>query len=496
MSSIPISQVVTINPAVIGTGGNPLALNGVFVSSNDDIPVQSEQVFAFASADDVATYFGDDSTEAELASNYFLGFDNSQKKPQSMIFTPYLKVDRGAWLRGTSLRGMLLSEAQEISGAISLKINSTAYSVSSIDLSSATSFTDIASQLQTLLNIPTATSVISWDATFACFRIKNVSTGTDSTISDVTGAAAVSLGIAGGTISNGASSDTPTTAMNRIKANSLNWGSFTYIEDEVADEKEGFAKWVNNQSKRYLLVAWDDDPLAKVTDSTCFGNTVAEEKYEGVMCVYDSANIAAFVMGAFASVDWDATNGRITSAFKSQSGLETSCTTLSDATALLANGYSYYGGYAASGEDNTYNFLYDGQMCGSDYKFADSYVNQIFLNSQLQLSIIELLTSARSIPYNERGYSLLRLACLDPINQALNNGTIQTGVSVSDNQKAQIISALGFDVSTELTANGYYLYIGDATAQVRGERQSPPMSLYYMDGGSIQKVELGSIVIL
>ena len=81
------------------------------------------------------------------------------------------------------------------------------------------------------------------------------------------------------------------------------------------------------------------------------------------------------------------------------------------------------------------------------------------------------------------------------INEALNNGSIRIGVTLSDNQKAQIISALGFDISTELQTQGYYLYIGEATAQTRGQRQSPPISLYYMDGGSIQQITVASIVV-
>lgn len=496
MSSIPISQVVTINPAVIGTGGNPLSLNGVFVGLNADIPVQKEQAFAFVSADDVADYFGDSSTEAALAANYFLGFNNSQKKPQTMIFTPFVVTSRAAWVRGTSLNGMLLADAKDIEGNFSVSVNGTVYSANTIDLSSATSFTDIASTIQTAISLPAETAVISWDSAFACFRITTVATGADQVILAPTGTVADAFGLSAGTVSLGAANETATACMDRIKGNSLNWGSFTFIDASMESSREELAVWASNQSRRYLFVGWDSSVTAEVRDSVCFGNTVASQKIDATMPVYNAPNHAAFVMGSFASVDWDAVDGRITPAFKSQSGLAVSCTTLAVAEALLANGYSYYGAYAASGDGNTFNFLYNGQLPGSDFKWADSFMNQVFLNSQLQLSIATQLTSVRSLPYNEEGYSKLRLACMDPINQALRNGTIQRGVSVSETQRAALISDVGFDISTDLYTEGYYLKIEDATAQVRGQRKSPPMTLYYMDGGSIQQVTLGSIVIL
>ena len=63
--SIPASQLVTVLPGVVGTGGNPLALNAFFLSKNRKLP--SEQVSSFPSYQAVSDYFGPDSTEAALA---------------------------------------------------------------------------------------------------------------------------------------------------------------------------------------------------------------------------------------------------------------------------------------------------------------------------------------------------------------------------------------------------------------------------------------------
>lgn len=492
VQAIPISNIVTINPGVIGSGGNPLALNGVFVSTNADVPIG--QLLSFSSADDVGDYFGASSDIAQYASNYFLAFNNSQKKPQAMIFTPYIVSARNAWVRGASIAGMTLDDAKDITGAISVTIDDTKKSVDQIDLSTAVSFTDIASTLTTLLDLGNL-GTVTWDSVNSCFRIAATSKGAASTISAVTGEGAVALGLAAGRVSQGADADDATSCMNRIKELSLNWATFTVIEKGVSSF-EDFAAWTNKQNRRYLYVPWDDDALALVQASNCFANKCKIMKWEAVLPVYNNCETAAMVMGACASIDWNAINGRIDLAFKSQSGLAPVVYKNAEYTALTANGYTFYGCFAAQGEDNILNFLYNGKLPGSDYGFGDTYVNQIFLNSQLQLSIATGLTGVRSVPYNAEGYALIRNWCMTPITQAINNGTIRSGVSISEAQKAQIISAIGMDVSDEIYTSGYYLYIGDATAQVRGNRQSPPITLLYTDGGSIQQITLNSIVII
>src|SRR6185312_14306830 len=81
----------------------------------------------------------------------------------------------------------------------------------------------------------------------------------------------------------------------------------------------------------------------------------------------------------------------------------------------------------------------------------------------------------------------------DPINAAVNFGTIRTGINLSASQVQELYNAVGFDVSQAINAAGYYLDIKDAPASTRVARQSPPMTLYYTDGGSVQALSLASI---
>ncbi|MEY0875243.1 DUF3383 family protein [Providencia manganoxydans] len=79
MKSIPASDIVQILPGVVGTGGNPLALNALFITKNQ--PESMLGVKAFGSADLVGEVFGIDSKEYESAQVYFKGFENCTVLP-------------------------------------------------------------------------------------------------------------------------------------------------------------------------------------------------------------------------------------------------------------------------------------------------------------------------------------------------------------------------------------------------------------------------------
>ena len=52
--TIPASDIVVVNPGVVGSGGNPLALNGVMLSQSAYLPTNAVQ--SFASADAVSAF--------------------------------------------------------------------------------------------------------------------------------------------------------------------------------------------------------------------------------------------------------------------------------------------------------------------------------------------------------------------------------------------------------------------------------------------------------
>lgn len=490
--TIPISQIVTVNPGVVGAGGNPLSLNAIFITNNGTVPTSA--LMEFASRDDVAEYFGSNALETNLAGKYFNGFDNSSRKPGTLFFAGYANAARAAFLRGQSLAGMTLAQLQAVSGTLSITIDGV-LETGTIDLSAATSFTNAATLITT--DLVMVGSAVTWDAAQSRFVVTSGTTGATSTMTIGSGTAAAPLGLNAGILSQGADADTPASAMDRIKQQSQNWASFMTLFEPDLDDKEAFAAWNNDQNNRYAYSVWDSDAGYQTPNNPAvFGSIVDVKNYEGSVVLYNSVELAAFICGFIGSINWQETNGRATPAFKTQGGLEVSVDSLSVANAVLSNNASYYGLYEAPGAGNIYSILYDGRMNGSKFRWLDAYVNQIYLNAQLQLAIFNGLMQARSVPYNSQGETLIRAWCADPILEALNNGSIRVGVALSNAQIAAIAMDAGLDISDQLFGQGYYLQILPATAQVRQQRQSPPVKLWYCDGGSIQAINLASIAVL
>lgn len=504
MSTIPASQLVQVNPGVLSAGGRALDLVAVILTSGTRVPIGA--VPEFADAADVGSYFGLSSTEYALALVYFNGYDNSHVKPSKVYFTQYNETDVSAYLRGGDLSSLTLTQLQALAtGTLTLSVDGTQFQAASVDLSAATSFSNAATIIQSAFTSPTF--AVTYDSTSSAFVFTAASTGAASTITAVTSnvlADALKLSTTQGAVtSQGAAAASPSTFMDGVTAVTTDWATFMTAFDPDSSgnsNKLALASWVSGQSDRYAFVCWDTDTTPATTDpaTTSLGYLIGANgnNYSGTYLIGQDVNDAvtashaAFVCGTAASIDFSETNGRITFAFKSQSGLAATCTDATSALNLISNGYNFYGAYATANDQFVWN--YPGSVSG-EFDWMDSYVNQIWLNNQLQLAIMVLFQNTPSIPYNSKGYALIEAACLDVINQGLNFGAFRAGVTLSTAQVAEVNSAAGITIDKVLYQQGWYLQVQDASAAVRAARGSPPCTFWYMDGESVQSLTVGSI---
>jgi hypothetical protein len=494
--SIPASLIANAIPSVISAGGSALDLIGIMLTNNTRAPIGSAPSFPTAQA--VSNYFGPASAEAALASVYFNGFKNSTKKPGALRFVQYPTAPVSAYLRGGSLASMTLTQLQALTGTLSLTVDGVVKTSSAINLSSATSFSNAATLIAAAF---TGGPTVTYDSQSSAFVFTSTTTGASSTITPATGTLAAGLNLTtatGAVTSQGAIAATPATAMAAIVKLTTNWCSFmtTFDPDNGVGntQKMAFAAWTVAQGNRYLYAAWDTDasPTVTVPATTSLGYQVQQGNMSGVAPIWGPANKAAFLMGYVASLDFSATNGRATAAFRSQDGLTADVTDGTVYTNLLANGYNCYGDFSTANDD--FLFLSNGQI-GGQYDWIDSYVNQIYLNNQFQLAMMTGLTSVNSIPYNADGDTMIEAFLTDPINQFQNFGGQRAGVALSAAQAAEVNAAAGLAIDSVLSTRGWYLQVLPATAQVRAARQSPPINYWYMDGQSVQVLQMASILV-
>lgn len=495
--SIPASLIANAIPSVISAGGTALDLIGFMLTNNPRVPIGSAP--RFPTADAVIDYFGAGSPEANLASVYYNGFNNSTKKPGSLGFYQYPTAPVSAYLRGGSLAAMTLTQLQALSGTLSVTLDGTVKTSTSINLSAATSFSNAAALIAAAF---TGGPTVTFDSIASAFVLTSTTTGAPSTITFATGTLAAGLSLTqatGAVTSQGAVAATPATAMAALKKLTTNWASFmtTFDPDNGAGntQKLAFAAWNVTQNNRFLYAAWDQDQAPTVGAApTSLGAQVKANSMSGVAPLWSPADKAAFLMGYVASLDFSATNGRATAAFRSQDGLTADVTDGDVYTNLIANGYSCYGDFATANDD--FDFLSNGQI-GGQFDWIDSYVNQIWLNNQFQLDMMTGLTTYNSIPYNPDGDALIEAMVKDTITQFKNFGGLRAGVQLSSTQAAEVNAASGLAIDGTLFTAGWYLQVlASATPpEVRVARGSPPFNFWYMDGQSVQVLQMASVLV-
>jgi hypothetical protein len=216
---------------------------------------------------------------------------------------------------------------------------------------------------------------------------------------------------------------------------------------------------------------------------------------DGTFAVYDPNNTycAPFVCGLIASIDFEEENGNVNPTYKGQTGLAAVVTDQTVLTNLENNSYNCI--VAAATANQQFIFLWNGQITGK-WLWLQPYVNQIWMNSNFQLSLMLMLTHLKSIPYNKTGEGYIHAALMDPINAAIKFGAIQPGITLSASQISQVNAEAGTAIDQVLSTRGWYLQILEATPTVRQNRGTPPCNFWFTDGGSVQKISMASVDLL
>lgn len=198
MASIPASAIVSVVPSVISAGGSALELIGLCLTTNARVPVGS--VLSFPSSAAVSAYFGPASNEAAEAAVYFQGFLGSNVLPAAMLFAQYNQSSVAAYLRGGSLASLTLTQLQALTGTLSVTVEGVTKTSSSINLTTASSFSAAAALIQTgFAAFDAVTAATTTIAAGTATSVTGSIAGCTLTVSAVTSGALVVGGVLSGT---------------------------------------------------------------------------------------------------------------------------------------------------------------------------------------------------------------------------------------------------------------------------------------------------------
>jgi len=581
--SIPASTIVSVVPSVLAAGGNPLALNGLFLSANNNLPVSSTNTpISFPTLASVQAYFGQyacsftatcsgvtltvtavasgtlavgqeiqgslaslvppgtyitalgtgtgltgtytisgagftqavasamtsNCLESQMAAVYFNGFTASTTKPTALLMSRYVATagstsasifGANAFMRGATC---LIASWQTVSaGTLTITVNGVQLTSSALNLSAAGTGSAAAALIQAGFTLSGATLglTVTYSSLFNAFVFQTATNATITTcaatnITAATGTPAQALGLTASqaTLSIGSAVSAPATYMAALALASTNWAAYTTCFEPIAAEKLAHSTWTSSTGSEFVYVPYDSDStiVSSNASTTCISYVCKANSLYGTCAVYADPNAAAFVLGFIASLNYNATSGRAAISYKSGTNIIPSITDPTSFANAVANGTNFYGLWATA--NSTFSFFWNGAISGP-FQWLDSYVSAIWLNNALQLALVNMFTSINSVPYNNAGYATIKSGCGSTLNQALLNGTINRGVALTSSQANAVDTAAGLIIDPVLATTGYYLQVLPATVTQRNNRQSPTCTLWYMDGGSVNQLNLASI---
>lgn len=430
-----ISQSKYVNIVSSLGGGASVSqreLIGRVFTTNYLVPVNTVVEFgggATTALASVGEYFGTTSDEYAFAQRYFDFTTAANTQPQKIGFARYAVEAVSATLTGKA--NPLLADLQAVTnGTLVVSIDGTDYSFGGINLSTATSLTDVATLLSTA--ITSSSGVCTYDIITGRFTITAA-----TSISYATGTVADAMGFVEGVAILG-SAGAAKTALETVSESSElsnNFFSFCFLASLATADIKAVAEWVDMQNVKYMY-------SVGLTAANASEVQTAVKDYDGVALTLDlHAEHAEFMpMSAFAAVNYNKPNSTMDVFYKQFSGVTPSVTTNAARLVYDPLRINYYGTTQQAGQ--AVSFYQDGVLQGSIPSMT-VYANEAWLKDSFITAVLNMRMALDCLPANTTGKSLVMSALMGTVNTALSNGVVLAGKELTATQKAYITTITG-----------------------------------------------------
>ena len=473
-----------------GVGGEATAsrreLIARVVSSNALIPVDKILEFNQSQA---AKYFGS-SAEGQIAAKYFAFVSKSAQQANKISFARYVSETVAPYIKST--KGLSVYSFTSIEdGAFVVTVDGTATTVSGLDFSTATTLADIA----TIINSTLSNTVASMAFSDGAFTLTGATAGNHIMSVSAPASGTNMLPLLGfdsannPIISAGGVAETPQACMERTTGMSDNFGSFMFVDSLTDAQKKAVAGW--NAGKNFMF-------MYSVGAGSSYTDTQTElAGQEGTGITYDAHSAYAEYMPMALLATTAYNSGRMaTKNYMYQQFPADEPSVDNDTLAQTLDGkkINYLGITSQAG--STIAFYQDGVLQGETSDMG-VYCNEIWLKDAIKTEFMNLLVGLEQIPANDEGRGIGRGSLQSIIDEALVNGVIMAGKTLSNVQKAYITTLTSDNSAWRDVENlGYWVDV-KILQYVENEVVKYKINylLIYSKGDSIRKVEGSDILI-
>ena len=488
--SIKQNRYVDIASAVIGATAVPMRkLTARIFSTDPRIPAGGVLEFSSGQVDEL---LGADSPEAKFARQYFSYVSPAPvNKPRELQIASYGPVGRNPTIFG--VRAGSLADLQAVSnGSLILTIGGVNKTLSAIDLTSATSYADIASTVQAKMNAQPepqfATGTVTFNSLDSAFTLMGgvqeqaAISVSFSELSDL-------MGLSSGIASSGNSSQSPLEAFMAAEKVSDSFGSATFLTELALSQAVELAEYVAGENVKYQLHL-----MITLENAEDYSAALIGTASTGLNLNTDAGFFAqALPMAVMAATDYDRTNATTNYMYR-QFGVTfpSQVSTDMDANEMDKLRVNYYGETSVAG--SVIKFYQRGFLCGGSSNPLDMSVhaNEQWLKAYITQQWFTLQLSTRGIPANQDGEARARMIIADTVTKALDNGTILPGKTITVNQQIAIADASGDDLAWfDVQDKGYWYDV--QIVENTGESMLPEYVmkyvLIYSKGDWVRKIE-------
>lgn len=410
-------------------------------------------VIQFGNATAVGAYFGQQSEEYFRALAYFSFISKSVLSPQLISYCRWVNTPIAPMVVGDAVAKNLTALAAVTAGTLTVNDGATPIAITALNLSTATTLTQVATLLQTALRTTSdsqlLTATVTYNTNTNQFVITGSTTGAGSLSVTATGLSTdVSqlLGLAtGGTVLvAGQAADVPATAIAKSAAISTNFGTFAYCTPASPLQNTdiaNIASWNNGQNNMYMYTV--ATPLSNLATlyalvsgysgcalsviSTTQPNDYVEQSPAEILAATNYANP-------------NATQNFMFYQFPNRNIVVTDDNTANTCDASRGN---YIGATQSAG--SVLAFYQRGILCGGSSAAVDmnTYANEMWLKSAISAQILSLLLNVPIVPASPIGQGQILGVIQSQVDLAKTNGTISPGKPLSTVQQLYITQVSG-----------------------------------------------------
>lgn len=511
--SLPLSKFVPISGSVVTPAFTSEKKHALLAVTNPLIGT-STPYLTFSGAGALkafASLLGSTGDDYKFATKYFGFLSKSGLAVQKLLVARWYNTNTAAFVKGGNVATLATLTAIS-SGSFKITLNSTTFEVV-VDLSSATSYSDIADILQTAIRSNTSagtgftSATVEYSSLTKGFIINCGTAGASSSVgacaSGETGTNLVSLlGLNSAELSQGVNAETYAEFCDRVY--NANSGAFsistnaTLTTDEIISAVAWLQGSVGGQTiytSCRLVFNENDKTTAKALQSTLIGLS-----YTGYVVCYDPYNelVHALDCAIAGAVDFGVANGTINFNFQPAVGYtpittlgtvidyQQGNTNLSLAEELdnLCISYVYSVGFGDQEQ-----VLYGMGLMANDFGTEDVQINESWIESDLQTRVMNGFVSLEKLKLQGDDAREFIASIIAPtFEQGHNNGAIARNGVLSDTDKNSIIASTGNSAAVEAVENnGYYFQIQALSAEDISNRRVRIL-VCYLCGGVINKL--------